>query len=297
MKRTPRVKKNKKKKTRRLERFPIPKRRRTVFIPMGDGNDLVAGHTYEEEPKPVVIAWLENPAAQNDHGKGQEVYEQLSQQIFDPDPERSKVITLHLYVEYWLNKLLDLRSLPKSDRFWKNTKTLNEAGIVTGALHENILIINRLRNIYAHSLELEAAHAKVGGLLEKIVLDPHFMCSDKDHFRLVCLQTMFSLEAIYNNGGLPPKYSFPTEETRARLKKDGKLHWQDCELLKKEQKSAYVWQLTIRCPNCTKGTIIREKDDTPGYRDSWMGNCDICGLTGDGSYFILETAQKSDPIR
>lgn len=246
----------------------------------------------DENDKPIIIAWLSSPGATQTSDVATEgVYSQLSEEIFEPDFERSKVITLHLYVEHWLDKIYDKISVSSPDTFLKKVDVLNAKGTFDKSLYENLLVINKLRNIYAHELDLGKAHSQVSALIAKMTLDPYFVCNDRDHFRLVCIQTMFLLENTLNNNGRPPEMIFPADAIREKLKIEGKLHWQDCELISKSQKSRYVHQLVLKCPFCSKGTITREKDDTPGFRESDMTTCENCGLTGDGSYLILKTVK------
>ncbi|WP_414624918.1 hypothetical protein [Calothrix sp. CCY 0018] len=48
---------------------------------------------------------------------------------------------------------------------------------------------------------------------------------------------------------------------------------------------------TLRCPLCVQGSIKREKDSTPGFKESSMWSCGVCGLSGDGVYVELNTAK------
>jgi hypothetical protein len=220
------------------------------------------------------------------------VHDQLSQQIFEPDEERSKVITLHLFVEYWIDRILEKRSMAFPETFHKKVKALNDAGVFTESLFGNLTIINKLRNIYAHEIDLSKAHARVSVLIADLILDPYFASTDRDHFRSVCIQTMFLLESTFDNNGEQPIAKFPKDETREKLNRDGRLHWQECELLSNDRLSQFVHRYVMRCPFCASGTIIREKDSTPGFRESNMTACGKCGLTGDGSYLLLETARS-----
>lgn len=265
-----------------------PHRRvRNSLIQIDPMTYLVGGP--EEEPeKPIIIAWLSSPSV-GDEIATEGVYKQLYEEIFEPDPERSKVITLHLYVEYWLDMILEKLSIPPPDTFKKKIDTLNSKGTFEKTLYDNLVAINRLRNIYAHELDLAKAHEKVSSLISQMALDPYFVCTDQDHFRIICIQTMFLLESTFKNDGKPPKFIFPKDAIREKLKTEGKLHWQDCELLSKKQVSQYVHRLTLRCPYCQSGTIIREKDETPGFRESDMTCCEKCDLTGDGSYLDFKT--------
>lgn len=243
----------------------------------------------DEEDNPMIIAWLNNPAMRSSEAATEGVYNQLSEEIFEPDLERSKVVTLHLYVEYWLDKIFEKLAVSPPNMFWNKVDALNKLGTFSEPLYQNLLVINKLRNIYAHELDLEKAHAEVSALISKMTLDPYFVSTDQDHFRKVCIQTMFLLESTFNNNGRPPEMIFPADAIREKLKSNGKLHWQDCELISKKQRSRYVHQVVLKCPYCSVGTVTREKDDTPGFRESDMTRCEKCGLTGDGSYLDFKT--------
>jgi len=139
-------------------------------------------------------------------------------------------------------------------------------------------------------LNLDAATERVEKLISQLKIDPYFLTNDEDIFTAVCIQTMFLLEATYNNDCTPPKLpEFPFEKMRQQLKDTGELSWQDCQIIKKEKLNQYESNWHLRCPNCQKGTIVRYKDDTPGFRESAMTACEICGLDGDGSHVHLQS--------
>lgn len=72
-----------------------------------------------------------------------------------------------------------------------------------------------------------------------------------------------------------------------RLRVEGKLHWQECEVLSTREEGDYEYY-DLRCPSCGKGTIKRTRDGTPGFKDASMTACDNCGLTGDGYELRLD---------
>lgn len=240
----------------------------------------------ESDEKPVVIAWLSNPASILDKYAPSKVYQQLFEQVFAPDEIRSHVITLHLYVEYWLDKILDKLKVKDQGTFYKNMVYLNDKGFFQQTTFENIETINRIRNLYAHELDLESVTPKVLELIKKLKLNPLFHTTDKDLLRPACVQTMFELEATYNLGGKIPDIKFPDADIAKKLKEDSKILWHECQILRKE-KSGYIEKFVIKCPRCNEGEVIREKDNTPGHKESSMNSCAKCGLTGDGSYFVI----------
>ena len=247
----------------------------------------------EKEERPVIIAWLNDPSRVMHQYASDAIFEQLYDEVFDPNPARSHVITLHLYVEHWLDRLFKKLGTKRPWSFSKKLDALFVKGVFEPQLYENLKVINQLRNIYAHQLDLAKAHKKVVRALESIQLDPYFMTTDPDKLRAVCVQTMFLLEATYNNECKPPKLpAFPTEAAKQRLIADGRLFWQECEILKKKQPGEHLLTWILRCPLCKTGLIKREKDNTPGFRESNFHPCDSCGLDGDGSYLSLQTAKK-----
>lgn len=57
----------------------------------------------EEESRPVMFAMLADSRNSKYATPKDGIYDRLLDEIFDPNPLRSHVITLHLYVEYWLS--------------------------------------------------------------------------------------------------------------------------------------------------------------------------------------------------
>jgi ribosomal protein L37AE/L43A len=103
---------------------------------------------------------------------------------------------------------------------------------------------------------------------------------------------MMLLEATFANGGKSPRLSdFPHNKVRDKLLKEGQLHWQECEILDKEERG-YISKYKLRCPLCHDGIIEREKDSTPGFKESDIWPCNICNLSGSGTYLDLESANS-----
>jgi hypothetical protein len=247
----------------------------------------------DEDSRPVMLGWLADPSRVQRQFAPDAIYQRLFDEVFDnPDATRSHVITLHLYVEYWLNRILEKLGLSTNKTFHKKLEILNQHQVLEPPLAKNLTSINRLRNIYAHELDLSAATTRVITLIDELELDPYFRSTDPDPLRTVCIQVMFLLEATFHNDCKPPKLpQFPAAEARDALIKTGKLHWQKCEILSFRQ-AGYVEYYELRCPHCQKGTIDRERDGTPGFKDSFMSACQECGLTGDG--YVLDYSTKND---
>lgn len=241
------------------------------------------------EDRPIYFAWSKHPS------KGKyvpdSIYERLSEEILNPNITRSQVITLHLYIEYWLDKCLEKLHIEKSKlMFYRKLSKLNERDVFESSLYKNLLVVNQLRNIYAHELDLSKAEEKVKTKISELEADLSFTTSDTDRFRSVCVQTMFLLEATYHNGCKPPeRSSFPTSATRENLIEKGYLHWNDCELISRFG-GGYVVESTLRCPLCNQGSIKRERDSTPGFKESSWQPCEVCGLSGDRVHVDLSTA-------
>jgi len=247
----------------------------------------------DENDRPVLIGWRRDLSRPPRDFAPDAIYERLLNEVFsEPDGTRSHVITLHLYVEYWLDRLLTKLRLSVDQSFHSKIQRLKEHGALEEPLAANLHEINRLRNIYAHELDLTAAEARVHALLGQLQFDPYFQSTDPDTLRSVCIQVMFLLEATYHNDCKPPKLpGFPHGAIKARLEADGKLHWGECETLSRNVQG-YIEEYLLRCPFCNIGTITRERDGTPGFKDAWMSRCDICGLTGDGYFLNLDTRAK-----
>jgi predicted RNA-binding Zn-ribbon protein involved in translation (DUF1610 family) len=249
----------------------------------------------EQEPRPVFFARRPDFRRATERHARDAIFERLWAEIKEPDFLRSVVITLHLYVEYWLVKLLECHRIAERavPTFHRKATRLRDLGALSPENFGNIDRINKIRNIYAHELDLERAEPRVRQLLEEMWLDPYFLSNDPDGLRAISIQTMYLLEAAWNNGGRPPDIEYPASEMRAKLIREGLLHWGECLSLSVEELNQYERRWTLLCPLCGEGNIIRYKDDTPGFRESNMGRCTKCRLTGDGSNLQLETADSA----
>lgn len=250
--------------------------------------------TENKEDKSIILGWLQDPSRVQGSYAPDGIYERLFDEVFGTlDVTRSHVITLHLYVEYWLDRILDKLGVSTRRTFHLKIDVLKKRGVLEDNLAENLETINSLRNIYAHELDLASANVKVQDLISKFRFDPYFRSTDSDPLRSICIQVMFLLEATFHNDCKPPKLpNFPHADARARLQRDGKLHWQNCEIVSREE-DGYIEHYVLRCPFCQKGTILRERDSTPGFKDAFMTACTNCGLSGNGYDFELDTFHKT----
>ena len=243
-----------------------------------------------EEDKPVYFAKLANGRRKYTVGDdtSQRFYEKYVLEINNPNPLRSKILTFHLCIEYWLNRIGDAIKLKlKNYTFNKKIETLNKRGLLNKQLYSNIKKINRIRNIYTHNLD--ANGIEVSNLLEGLTFSNDFITSSRDKFEAVSIQTMFELEGIYLNLIYPQRSEFYSdEETKQKLIDSGKLFWQSCEILD-VKKEGYDERYTLKCPYCCKGEIIKIHEGMPGFKDSYFIPCQRCGLTGDGSTLLFNS--------
>ncbi len=225
-------------------------------------------------------------------------YKELTNQINDPNPLRSKVLTLHLLVEYWLNKILEELGYSKSRiddlTFHKKNEELHDNKILDDLIYENVKIINRIRNVYAHEIDLDKLEPKINDLLNGIKFSLDFETSSDDRFLAIAVQTMFQLEEKYYDIKYADKIKVLTdEEVKQKLVKEGRLFWQYCDLLDKKQGFLNETEYVLKCPYCFKGKISRFHDDTPGFKESYFIPCNNCKLSGDGSTLLLETIKNT----
>ena len=242
----------------------------------------------DDQERSVIIGWRNDPSRVAREFAPDRIYERLFEEVFgEPNVVRSYVVTLHLYVEYWLDRLLTKLGQSTRTTFFKKIKKLEELQALEAELATNLFRVNSLRNIYAHQLDLGKASAAVTKLLEELKEDPYFSSNDPDPLRAVCIQVMFLLEATFHNNCKPPKLpEFPHAALKRRLQRKGRVHWGECETLSKKI-NGYLEEYVLRCPRCNKGTILRERDATPGFKEAFMSACSHCHLSGDGYYVVL----------
>jgi hypothetical protein len=79
---------------------------------------------------------------------------------------RSLVLTVHLFVEYWLNwmirkhfknheEILEDDSRNELKSFSNKAKMLHGLGVLEGDVYKDVRTINRIRNIFAHRIDLD----------------------------------------------------------------------------------------------------------------------------------------------
>jgi len=226
------------------------------------------------------------------------IFRDLADQINDPNPLRSQVLTLHLLIEYWLDKILESSGYSPSQinhlSFFEKNNELHDNRIIDDVIHGNIDIINRVRNIYGHELDLKVVEPKINHFLDRVNFSLYFHATDQTEKMLaISLQTMFQLEEKYIEIKYPGSIKILTDDdVKDKLIKEGRLNWQYCELLDKKNRPFYVTEFILKCPYCLTGKIIRYKDDTPGDKESYFDPCDNCGLDGEGSDLNLTTVKK-----
>lgn len=223
-------------------------------------------------------------------------HKRLIEEIDSIEEKRNKIITLHLYIEKAMDRIIDLL-LGKKIGFYKKIEFLETKGIIDSNQSYNLKIINNLRNDYAHILEIELIESKYFQMVEKLKLSGYVSANPHhDRFQLIVHQVLFELEYIYNKerakkGAGKIESGLTDAEIKAKLEKEGRLFWQLCKVLDYE-KEGYDERYTLQCPYCNKGELIRMIDATPGFKESFFIGCTNCGLEGDGSTLKIETIQK-----
>lgn len=232
------------------------------------------------------------------------INDRLFSEIGDIKEQRNKIITLHLFIEYWLNKILekifDNENITKNyNNFYGKLNELNNLGVLDKTLFFNINSINKIRNKYAHELEIEKIQTQINELINSLIIRPDYETNDADKFRYIVVQTMMDLEEIYHRAEkikLPILFELESdnltdEKFRKQLIDEGSLYWQYCKILDTE-KIGYITRYVLKCPYCLVGKIIRERDDTPGFKESEICPCDNCGLHGESTELKYETIKK-----
>lgn len=258
--------------------------------------------TEDDQHKPVYfgkIANLRKKSKRRDYSEKDKIYRRLADEINEPDPLRSKVLTLHLYIEYWLDNIIEKEKNKGKDfsnvgTFHQKNESLHNLKIIDDHLYSNIEKINKIRNIYAHTLELEKVQDKVHEYLSQIKFSPDFDTSSQDILESIVIQSMFELEEIYLSiSGDADEYT--DEDIRDKLIKEGEIFWQYCKIINKHAEPGNEEVYELKCPYCFEGKIIKIDDRTPGFKSSFFIPCDKCGLTGEGSNIIFRTIKDRNP--
>jgi predicted RNA-binding Zn-ribbon protein involved in translation (DUF1610 family) len=256
----------------------------------------------EDKEIPVFYGKLTNFRKNKSGQLDSYINERLLSELSDIQEQRNKIITLHLFIEYWLNRILekifDDTKITKYHRnFMNKLHELNNLKVLDEILFSNISTINKIRNKYAHELEIEKIQDQIDEMIRSLKIRPDYETTDNDKFRYIVVQTMMDLEEICNKAAkikspiIDDSDDLSDDDIKSQLISEGKLFWQSCEILGTE-KMGYITKYTLKCPYCIEGKIIREKDDTPGYKESEFWACDNCGLDGDSNHLIYETIKK-----
>lgn len=241
------------------------------------------------DDKYITIALPKDNSRAINKSTKESLYQFLHGEVFNPKDSRTHVLTFHLYVEFWMDKLLAKLGISKSKSFFEKFKILKDNNVFENNLAQNIHILNRLRNLFCHELDLEKVENKVTELISSMYEDPYIRIEDDFYLRKICAQTLILLEATYNNECRPPKLDiFPHEEIKNDLLNNKKISWSDCEIISMHDEGRNITRWDITCPNCNKEIVSRYKDNTVGAKESWASKCKACGLEGDGSYFHLK---------
>lgn len=208
---------------------------------------------------------------------------------------RNKIITLHLYIEKAMDRILNLVfGKRKQMRFYKKIEFLKKGAFIDNNQEYNLKAINELRNDYAHTLEIELIESKYFQLVEDLKLSGYISGnSHHDKFQLVTHQILFELNDVYNRervkrGEGKIEKGLTDEDVKRKLEEEGQLFWQFCKILK-HKKEGYDETYWLQCPYCNKGEIVKEDDRTPGFKESRFIECNRCGLGGDGTTLKIET--------
>jgi len=115
---------------------------------------------------------------------------------------RNLVLTLHLFIEYWLDWLITknfsepdiiLQDEATNDLrgFNNKLKILKAMGVMEDYLYRDIKIINRIRNLFAHTLDLQEREAReefekyIDELTSVRPLPPHMTPQNKLEIRAI----------------------------------------------------------------------------------------------------------------
>lgn len=241
------------------------------------------------DEKTVTIALLKDNSRIIQKSTGEALYQILYGEIFNPKDSRTHVLTFHLYVEYWMDKILLNLGLSTKCRFSEKIKTLTRHDVLEANLVKNIYNLNKIRNLYCHELDIEQVIEKVQELVTSMHDEPYIRIEDDFYLRKVCAKTLILLEATFNNNCKPPKLDiFPHEKIRQELNQKKRVLWSDCEIISEHNEGNNITRWEITCPSCNKELIVRYKDSTHGFKESSSSKCNSCGLTGDGNYLYYD---------
>lgn len=131
---------------------------------------------------------------------------------------RGLILVLHLYVEWWLNELikkyfknsdviLDENPLNNLKSFYNKLMLLNSIGILEGDVFEDIKTVNRIRNIFAHNLDLSHpdVREKFKSEMERVRMREarEAKMSAEDRFSLLAISLTLELHNVFAS---PPEH-------------------------------------------------------------------------------------------
>ena len=134
----------------------------------------------------------------------EEIFKHMIRDLKEIKDIRGLVLVLHLYIEWWLNLLikkyfknhdiiLDDNLLNDLKSFSNKVRILNAVGVLDENIFEDIKTVNKIRNIFAHNLDLTHPDVrdKFGKEMEKIrsseVKETKMSIEDKFSFLAVTL--------------------------------------------------------------------------------------------------------------
>jgi hypothetical protein len=96
----------------------------------------------------------------------QDVTEQLYNRIITTDEPIVLVLAIHIYTEYWIDKIIQSKSPTSKEILDNNNYTFSiklhivyNMGLIPEGLYRNIKKLNSLRNKYAHELNYDFSKA------------------------------------------------------------------------------------------------------------------------------------------
>lgn len=112
--------------------------------------------------------------------------------------ERGKIITLHLYIEEWLDEIIKtfggITKIKRRLTFWQKAKLIHSIDLMDDLLVNNILLINRLRNMYGHNRKVD--ENKKLDLIAQLKLRPNYDWEGFNKLDAICSLTMMDLQEI-----------------------------------------------------------------------------------------------------
>jgi hypothetical protein len=113
--------------------------------------------------------------------------------------ERGKIITLHLYIQDWLDAVLKkYTGAPEIKgrlKFWQKAELVYAVDLIDDITLHNIIKINELRNLFGHVRKPDE-HKKLR-LISELKAKPNFESKGFTRLEEICIQTMLELYEVY----------------------------------------------------------------------------------------------------